>query len=303
LTVRLFTYDPHIETAPAQRAILITGASTGIGRACTVHLAGRHWRVFAGVRNDSDAETLRSAHDHITPIMLDVTNEQHIERAAQTIADRVGDAGLHALFNNAGIGLGGPVEFLPMHIWKRQYDINVFGQLAVTRAMLPLLRRAAPPARIVMMSSISGRVSSPLLGPYASSKFAIEAISDALRLELRPWNLRVAVIEPGPIDTPIWRKAQDTIDELQKELPAEAFERYGDMMNALLESARRSERNAAPVSAVVGAIEHALNAKRPRARYLIGRDARIGALLAGLLPTRWRDALMARELGIAPKPG
>lgn len=248
------------------------------------------------MRRQTDAESLHAEHDRITPVTLDVTDAAQIDAAARFVSEQVGDSGLNALVNNAGIGFGGPIEYLPMHYWQQQFAVNVFGQVAVTRAMLPLLRRANPPGRIIMMSSISGRVASPMLGPYSSSKFALEAISDALRVELRPWNLHVAVIEPGSIETPIWRKGRAMIDQLEKELPDEAFERYSDVMNGLVASADRSERHAAPTAAVVRAVQRALTARRPKTRYLVGRDARLGALFAGLLPDRWRDALIARGL-------
>ena len=175
------------------RLALVTGASTGIGRACATHLAGLGFHVLAGVRDPADAP------DGLEPLLLDVTSESDVAAAAE----RVGGE-LHALVNNAGIAISGPVEIVPVEEWRRLMEVNLLGQVAVTRALLPAILRAR--GRVVNMSSISGRVANPLFGPYAASKFALEAVSDALRREVGPHGVRVVSVEPGGIATPIWGK-------------------------------------------------------------------------------------------------
>ncbi len=183
-------------------AVLVTGASTGIGRATGLYLQARGFRVFASVRRETDAADLSGA----TPVLLDVENAESIRAAADAVGAALEDGALQGLVNNAGIAVSGPLEFLEMSDLRHQFEVNLFGQVAVTRAFLPLLRRAKN-GRIVNMSSISGRITAPLLGPYSMSKFALEAFSDALRRELSPFGLSVSVVEPGAIKTPIWDKA------------------------------------------------------------------------------------------------
>jgi NAD(P)-dependent dehydrogenase (short-subunit alcohol dehydrogenase family) len=180
---------------PGAKAVLVTGASTGIGEACALRLAARGIRVFAGVRSESDGASLRQrASDGLTPVLIDVTVPDAIALARGTVADLVGPEGLAGLVNNAGV-----VDEV-----RKEFDVNVFGAIAVTQAFLPLLRGGR--GRIVNMSSISGRIALPFAGPYAASKFALEAISDSWRVELRPWGIRVAIVEPGEVDTPIRRR-------------------------------------------------------------------------------------------------
>src|SRR5918996_2317979 len=215
-------------------AVLVTGASTGIGEATARHLGERGHRVFAGVRKSSDGERLRAAgNGRVTPVELDVTDQSQIEEVVGAIAAEVESDGLLGVVNNAGIALGGPVEFLELDDWRRQFDVNVFGLLAVTKQVLPLIRKAR--GRIVLVGSIGGRLASPFLAPYSASKFALEAIADSLRVELHPFGIRVALIEPGAVKTEIWEKGRATADELEQELPPEALERYG----SVIEKARR----------------------------------------------------------------
>src|SRR5215475_8847089 len=187
-------------------AVVITGASTGIGAACARFLADRGFQVFAGVRNRQAGEALTTGRTaRLTPIYLDVTEERSIQEAAELITRRVGDVGLAGLVNNAGIAIGSPLEVIPIDLLRRQFEVNVFGQIAVTQAFLPLLRKGH--GRIVNMGSIAGRATIPLMGPYSASKFALEALTNALRLELQPWGIPVSVIEPGATATPIWEKS------------------------------------------------------------------------------------------------
>jgi NAD(P)-dependent dehydrogenase (short-subunit alcohol dehydrogenase family) len=275
---------------PGAKAVLVTGASTGIGEACALRLAARGIRVFAGVRSESDGASLRQrASDGLTPVLIDVTVPDAIALARGTVADLVGPEGLAGLVNNAGVYFGGPLEFSSVDEVRKEFDVNVFGAIAVTQAFLPLLR--AGRGRIVNMSSISGRIALPFAGPYAASKFALEAISDSWRVELRPWGIRVAIVEPGEVDTPIREKVLATLRKAREAFPPEAHELYGPVFGL----AERQQRRGIPAERVAEAVEHALFARRPRSRYLVGADARFLSVLRRL-PVGLRDWLIAREL-------
>jgi len=270
------------------KTILITGASTGIGAACARHLDAEGARVFAGVRNEADGERLREgSSDRLRSVMLDVTRADHIAAAVDEIGAAVGDRGLDGLVNNAGVARGGPLEYLTIDEWRDQFEINVFGQVAVTQATLPLIRRAT--GRIVFIGSIAGRVATPFMGPYSSSKHAIEAVAESLSYELAPSGIRVVLVEPGVIATGIWGKGRETIARLDDELPAEAHERYPDVFDEFRRSIDKSEGSGIAPLVVAEKVAHALTAKRPRPRYLVGIDARAAGLAERLLP----DPLMA----------
>jgi NAD(P)-dependent dehydrogenase (short-subunit alcohol dehydrogenase family) len=283
-------------------AVLVTGGSKGIGAACVGRLARDGWRVFAGVRTEEAGARLRvELGDAVLPVMLDVTDPALIRAAVSAVEAHTGGRGLDALVNNAGIAIAGPLEFLPIEEFRRQLEVNVTGQIAVTQACLPLLRRARtvaesggrnPAGRIVFMSSVSGRSALPLLGPYAASKFALEAAADALRVELRPFGIRVVLIEPGVILTPIWDTSLASARRVAERMPAEAYTWYGpslDGLAAMVESGMRG----LPPDAVARVVARALTVRRPRARYVIGRDARARILMQALLPDRVRDRLVA----------
>lgn len=261
-----------------ERSVLVTGASSGIGHACAERLARGGWKVFAGVREQGKAPA------GTTELILDVTDPGAIDVAAGAVGDR-----LDGLVDNAGIAIAAPLEHLPLDELRRQFEVNVVGQLAVAQALMPALRAAK--GRLVIVGSIAGTSALPFLGPYAISKFALEAMADALRVELAPDGIRVSLIRPGTIATPIWTKPQPLADTLSEE----AIARYGPRLDALRKTAAARAKNAAPVESVVRAVEHALTAPRPRARYLVGRDARIRATIEKL-PDRWRDKLIARAL-------
>jgi NAD(P)-dependent dehydrogenase (short-subunit alcohol dehydrogenase family) len=280
-----------------RRSVLVTGASKGIGAACTALLAERGWRVFAGVRSAADADALRSAHGGaVVPLLLDVTAAEQVAGAAAQIAVEC-DGRLDAVVNNAGIALAGPLEFLPIDELRRQLEINVIGQVAVTQAVLPMLRaahaadEAGRAGRIVFMSSVSGRSALPFIGAYGASKFALEAVADALRLELRPFGLRVVLVEPGVIATPIWETSTARGLENLARMPPEMDEYYG----AVLQAMRAWTANAMsglPADRVARVVARALEAKRPRTRYVVGRDARARIALEALMPDRLRDWLI-----------
>src|SRR4051812_16902656 len=271
-------------------AVVITGASTGIGATCAAHLSSLGYRVFAGVRKPEDAERAREAGHE--PLTIDVTDADSIRSAVE----QVGDTPLSGLVNNAGIAVAGPLEFIPIDEFRRQLDVNVVGQVAVTQAFLPALRKAR--GRIVNMGSIGGRGALPLLSPYAASKFALEGITDSLRRELRSWGMHVAIVEPGAIATPIWDKSRAANEEVAKDAPPEAQQLYGKLIERIrAESATLGETGLPPIE-VAKAVEHALTASRPKTRYLVGREAKGRATAAALLPDRAFDALVARTLGV-----
>jgi NAD(P)-dependent dehydrogenase (short-subunit alcohol dehydrogenase family) len=277
--------------------VLITGASTGIGEACALHLDKLGFRVFAGVRKAADADALRQkASPRLTPVMIDVTDATSIASAAETVGQAVGEFGLSGLVNNAGIAVVAPMEFVLLDDLRRQLEVNTIGQVAVTQAFLPLLRRAK--GRIVNISSQGGRFVFPLFGPYSMSKFALEAFSDALRRELRGWGMHVAVVEAGSIATPIWSKGIATAGSIRDKLPAQAEPLYGRMMDTLRAGALMMGARGIPPETVARAVAHALTSRFPRTRYLVGLDAQVIARLAWLLPDRVMDWIMACVLGL-----
>jgi NAD(P)-dependent dehydrogenase (short-subunit alcohol dehydrogenase family) len=281
----------------ALRSCLITGASTGIGEACARRLDAAGWRVFAGVRRDDDAARLRSQlSERSQPVIVDVTDSASIARAVADIASVLHDDGLAGLVNNAGIAVSGPLEFLPLEEFRRQLDVNVSGQLAVTQACLSLLRRSR--GRIVFMGSIAGRVALPMLGPYSASKHALEALADALRLELQPWGMHVAILEPGSIATPIWKKGEDAATRASARFPPAAEQLYRGAFQAIRKAAADAARRGIAPDKVAIVVEHALTSPAPRTRYLVGSDAKLRARLSALVPDRLRDRLFTRALGL-----
>ena len=275
-------------------AVLVTGASTGIGEACALHFVRSGHQVFAGVRRDEDGQRLveRAGSPRLEPVILDVTDESHIAAVATHLDARLGSVGLAGLVNNAGVAVGGPLEFLPVEEWRNQLEINVIGQVAVTRAMLPILRRAR--GRVAFIGSISGRVSTPMMGPYGASKHAIEAIGESLREELRPWGMKVAVVEPGAIETPIWSKGRTTADRLESSLDPETERLYGTEITRIRDLIDHQERVGIPPERVATAVEHALFHRRPKHRYLVGTDAKAAATLERFLPDRVMSVVIRR---------
>lgn len=279
------------------RAVVITGASTGIGEACALRLDKQGWQVFAGVRKEADGERLtQQASGRLTPIILDVTDEAQIRAAAGSVRATVADAGLAGLINNAGIGIGGPLEFLPLDDLRLQLEVNLIGQVAVTQAFLPLIRKGQ--GRIVNIGSIGGRMATPFVGPYNASKFGMEAITDALRQELRPWGIHVSIVEPGSITTAIWDKTRSMADEMQGKLSQEARDLYDPFIAPIREATEKIEQAGIPPDEVAKFVEHALTARNPKTRYVVGRDAQIQRVLAKFAPDRIRDRLVAWQLGL-----
>jgi len=279
------------------KAVFITGASSGIGEACAGRLHEEGFHVFAGIfPNESHGERLeRKTSGRLTPVFVDVTDVQSISSAKETIERSVGGSGLSGLVNCAGVPGLGPVEFYPIEAAKRVFDVNFFGAMAVTQTFLPMLRRAT--GRIVNISSDGGLVSFPFGGPYCFSKFALEALSDSLRVELKPWGISVSVIEPGNVETDIWNRASAKVQNQAKDLPAEAYEMY----LAVCDHWSRLKVQGIPPDRVANAVLHALTSKRPKTRYVVGPDARVVSFVAHL-PDRIRDRIASRIVLSYEKP-
>jgi NAD(P)-dependent dehydrogenase (short-subunit alcohol dehydrogenase family) len=273
--------------ASDERIAVVTGASSGIGEAVALRLARAGWRVLAGVRREEDAERLQDR--RLTPLWLDVTDPESIAAAAVHVDGQP----LGGLVNNAGVAVSMPLELLPLDELRRQLEINLVGQVAVTQAFLPALRRG--PGRIVNVGSIAGRSALPFLGAYAASKHALEAVTDSLRVELRPFGIEVAVVEPGTIATPIWTKGAETFQRIAASLPDGALAGYAERLAAFREAAAAAGRRGEPAEKVAEAVEHALTAERPRTRYVVGRDAK-RRVQVERLPDRWRDRVYERVL-------
>ena len=281
---------PDRSDAPAP-AVLITGSSTGIGAACALDLDGRGFRVFAGVRSEADGERLRrQASERLSPVRIDVTEPETIRTAADEVSAAVGEAGLAGLVNNAGILVSAPVELVGLDLLRRQLEVNVIGVVAVTQAFLPLLRSGR--GRIVNVGSISGRVVAPLLGPYAASKFALEALTDALRVELRKWGISVSIVEPDTVKTPIW----DKVEEQPGEHFLHALKLYDDELLAMRKATYVMGKTGMPVDRVVRAVRHALSARRPKTRYPVGFRTHLAFWAARHLPDRLRDWFIIRAV-------
>lgn len=285
---------------PPTRSVLVTGSSTGIGRETSLRLARAGWKVFAGVRQRAAGEALaaeaRNQKVTVEPVILDVTNPAQIAAVAGTLQRTLGTSGLAALVNNAGIVVAGPVEAIALDQWRQQCEVNLFGQIAVTQAFLPLLRQAH--GRIVLVSSLAGRVSQPFIAPYCASKYALEAVGDALRIELRPQNIGVTLIEPGAIKTPIWGKSRDLAESLQATHTNATRSLYGEAMERVRHATGVAEAKGLAPDVVASAIERALTAKRAPARVVVGTDARLATLAKRFLPTAWVDKAILKAMGI-----
>ena len=278
--------------------VLVTGASTGIGKACAIALDRRGFHVYAGVRKEADGDALKKESPRIEPVIVDVTDQATIDAAAKQIDE------LFGLVNNAGITVAGPIEYLPVDEVRRQFEVNLFGQLAVTQAFLPKIRGSS--GRIVFMSSVGGRTpSSPFLAPYNASKHALESFGDALRVELQPWGIPVVLVEPGAIDTPIWDKSVAAATEMRKSLAPqfpEFEERYGKAADKTQRFAEGRGRKGVPASRVADAVVDALTSAHPKTRYFVGNgEARVETFVFPLLPDRTRDAIFGLLTGLRKK--
>ncbi|HEX3654558.1 MAG TPA: SDR family oxidoreductase [Pirellulales bacterium] len=281
----------------AKPAIFITGTSTGIGAACAVELANSGYRVFAGVRQPADGAHLQGlSMGELTPVLVDVTDEPTVRAAAETIGAAVGEAGLAGLVNNAGIVVAGPLELLPTSELRRQLEVNVLGTHAVTRAVLPLVRRAH--GRIVMMGSISGLIAPPYIGAYAASKYALEAMTDALRVELARWRIRVSIIEPDAVATPIWDKLDRAITALGADADPQIQQLYAAEIEQMRVAGQNLGKTGVPTSRVVHAVLHALSARWPKTRYPIGWRPWLAFGGARHVPPSLLDWILRKSMGL-----
>lgn len=292
--------------SPHSPTVLISGCSSGIGRAAALRMAARSWRVLAGVRTAEAAAELAAASPNITPVTLDVTRPADLATATELVTRLTAGRGLDALVNNAGICTAGPLELVPLEAWRTQLEVNVLGVVALTQAMLPLLRQAGArlaaaasspaTARIINISSISGRAALPMLGPYAASKFALGAISHALRQEVAPHHIRVCLLEPGSFDTAIWNKSTAAADALAAAANPAARAAYQPLISAVKTKIAHAAATARPLDPLIDHIERCLTAPRPPARIVVGTSSRITALAWSILPTAWTDWAIARQL-------
>jgi NAD(P)-dependent dehydrogenase (short-subunit alcohol dehydrogenase family) len=281
-------------------AVVITGTSTGIGAACALRLADAGFSVFAGVRQEADADALDDlTSGELTPLLIDITVPEMIAAAVETVARAVGDRGIAGLVNNAGIVCPGPLEFQPMEDFRRQLEVNLFGQVAVTQSFLPLLR--AGNGRLVNVGSIGGRLVLPLHGAYSASKFAMEAVTDAFRLELRQWNIHVSLVDPGGSASAIFGKTLAAFDDMERGMHDRGIDLYDEDIASVRALVQNTADEAASPDKVAKAIVKALTAKKPKTRYLAGKDARAVALMARSLPDHLKDIAVAHEANL-PDP-
>jgi NAD(P)-dependent dehydrogenase (short-subunit alcohol dehydrogenase family) len=274
--------------------VLVTGASSGIGHATAHALAARGFHVLAGIRSEQDASSLDG--ERVECVRLDITDGADIERVRERVEHDPQGRQLRALVNNAGVAVNAPVETIPVDEWRHQFEVNLFGHVAVTQALLPALLEAS--GRVVNVSSIGGRVVGPTFGAYAASKFALEAMSDALRREVTRLGVQVIVVEPGGVATPIWAKGVAQADRLIGAMNASQVERYQELIAAVRKQAGATADAGAHPAEIASVIADSILAPQPRTRYLVGRDARMMARIAWLLPDRVLDALIARRLGL-----
>lgn len=272
------------------KEILITGASTGIGYALTESFLKNGDVVWAGVRKPETLKPLQEKYPQLKILKLDVTSPADIESAWQEISLKK-SAHPFVLINNAGVAVGGPIEALPLAEWRNVFEVNVLAAISMTSKFLPLIRESQ--GRVVNLGSISGRIASPYLGPYCTSKFAIRAFSDSLRREMRPFGVKVILVEPGPINTPIWSKSVDHSLDIKKHLSTDLEKIYGPPIENLVSIVEDVAKNAVPVSWVTEKVLQVVESKNPKACYLIGKGIHLQAALAKYLPTKWLDALLA----------
>ena len=276
------------------RAVLITGVSSGIGKESAIYLMDREIPVFGSVRKEEDGKFLSDSYPSLfTPLVFDVRDAEAIKNAVEKVEEQVGEKGLAALVNNAGIAVSGPLQHVKAEYMHKQMDVNVHGLLKVTQSFLPLLgankSSKIEPGRIVNVSSVSGRMTRLMMGPYSASKYAVEALSDALRRELKIYGIRVSIVEPGPIDTEIWKKAR-TEDQ-----PYEDTD-YAFILENREEIIRQNEKMAIPAVEVAKCIHHALVSPKPQIRYLVTGKKWLIRLLISYFPDRWVDYLFTRPL-------
>ncbi len=281
----------------SSKSIFITGSARGIGKASALLLDSLGYKVFAGVRREQDAAEIKSkASNNLVPVIMEISDKDSINMGARYIESIVEDRGLYALVNNAGIVVAGPLEFIPLDLVRRQLEVNFIGHLAVTQSLMPLIRKGG--GRVVNISSKEGIVAMPYIGPYCASKFALEAFSNSLRMELKPWNIPVSVIEPGTIATEIIQRSIDDAEECISNLPRHASAMYESCFNKARKAADRIASAAIPVESVAKVVAKVLAAKKPKLRYTVGLDSRALSIMARLLPDWILDKIILGQMGM-----
>ena len=275
--------------------VLITGASTGIGQHCATYLAQAGLIVLAGHRSDKAARELSDLHANIHPVRLDVTNPEDILAARHWVESRFKNHPFGGLINNAGIVVGGPVEAVPLSQWRTQLEVNLLGHIQVIQTFMPLLREHR--GRIINMGSVAGIQTLPFISPYSVSKFGLAAISDALRVELRPWGIQVSLIEPGSVRTPIWEKSTQSLETSMNGWPAHLQALYSPALHQVKAASHQSAQKSIHPEAIAKAVHHALTARHPKSRYPIGMETRLRRYMSWL-PDRLKDWIIQSKLGV-----
>jgi NAD(P)-dependent dehydrogenase (short-subunit alcohol dehydrogenase family) len=286
-------------TMPDSRAVVVTGTSSGIGRACALLLIRNGFTVFAGVRKPADGDSLRKeAGERLFPLQIDVTDHDGVAAAARVAVSTLRERGLKlfALVNNAGIGVSAPLEFQPLDDIRRSFEVNVLGQIAVTQAFLPLLRETR--GRIVNICSVGDRIAIPFGGTLNGSKSAFAMMSESLRLELRPWGMHVVIIDPGAITTPAVEKTLGDPEGMLRRMSPDAERLYGKFFRGFVERAGERERNGSPPDVVAEAVLSALRDEHPHRRYVVGKGARMLATLPKVLPAPLLDRVRMKIFGM-----
>lgn len=279
------------------QAVFITGSSTGIGRAIALHLVANGFQVFAGVRKQADGETLQQlAKTNLTPVIIDVCDDQSIAHAAAELEAAVGEQGLYALINNAGVSLCSPLEYATREHMDRQLQTNFYGMVLTTGALLPLLRKAQ--GRIINISSGAGKFSTPTMGVYSATKFAVEGMSDALRVELRSAGIKVIVVEPGFVASDIHGKNSQDMDKVLAELPAAGLDYYGDAIKKFKATNEKMSLKATPAEQAGSVVLKALTVNKPKARYTVGPDAKFLSIFGSLMSDKLKDRLAGYMVGL-----
>ncbi len=280
----------------SSRTVLITGCSSGIGHATALLLAERGFRVLAGVRCPQQAEELsRPELSLLEPLLLDVTKEDEVAHAVELV-QKTSPNGLYGLINNAGLGLPAAVELSNLDEVRQVFEVNTIGPLRMIQSFLPLLRAGS--GRVINMSSMNGTMALPMVGAYSASKFALEALSDTLRVELRPWQIPVSIIRPGQVRTLIFDKARESLDIHSARIPTELKSGYGKMYAQAAKFNDRGSRSSTSPEKVARVVLQALQAKWPRTHYHVGLDAYGMKLAQSLVPQRLIDRVLARTMGV-----
>ncbi len=275
----------------AEEIVIITGASSGIGEATARELARLGFYVLAGVRRDQDADAIRG--QSIEPLVLDITNPGHVNALAARVREDPEGRAVRALINNAGVGVNAPFEVFPIDEWRRLFEVNFFGHIMMTQALLPALIRSK--GRVINISSVGGKIAMATYGPYAGTKFALEAVSDSLRREIAGLGVKVIVVEPAAVQTQIGAQAIATAHRIAATMTPEQDQRYGALVHAVTGQAASAMESGVSADVAAQVLAKAVTARKPRTRYTIGREGALLPLLT-MMPDRMLDRVLAAAL-------